>query len=207
MAKARTITGIDAQATTETNAKRIARTRLEEFQEWGRYADEPQDVSELHNLRIAAKRLRYTLEIFADVLPTASGPLLDEVTKVQEELGEVHDTDVMIALVHHCLDPVAFQQDSSTRHNQKPNNKAARLTKENDVAEQAADEEAAVSQILLASLLDACGTLTNGERRGLEELMNTLQRRRDEYYGEFHRHWHQLQERDFSKALSQQLEM
>ena len=207
MAKARTITDIDAQATTETNAKRIARTRLEEFQEWGRYADEPQDVSELHNLRIAAKRLRYTLEIFADVLPNASSILLEEITKVQEELGVLHDTDVMIALVRHCLDPVTPQQDNSTRHKQKPKSKVTRFIVENDVGQQETDEETAVSQSLLASLLNVCGTLTNGERRGLEELISTLQRRRDDYYGEFHRHWHQLQERDFSKALSHQLEM
>ena len=207
MAKARTISGIDAQATTEKNAILIARTRLEEFQEWGRYADEPQDVNELHNLRIAAKRLRYTLEIFADVLPTASHQLLEEVTKVQEELGVLHDTDVVIALVRHCLDPVISQQDSSTRHKQKPNNNVALLTQVNNAGEQETDEEAAVSHSLLASLLNACGTLTNGERRGLEELISTLQRRRDDYYGEFHRHWQQLQERDFSKALSHQLEM
>jgi len=211
MAKARAITGIDAHATTAKNARLIARTRLEELHQWGRYADESQRVQELHNLRIAAKRLRYTLELFADVLPSESGVMLEEITKVQEELGTLHDADVMIALVRQCLNPVEGDKNDkrdkgdknvSTQHSQQLSSNLARPTMKD--GEQ---EEAEVSQSLVASLVTVRGTLTNRERSGLEELVGSLQRRREEYYEIFQRHWHQLQERDFSKALSHRLEM
>jgi len=50
----------------------------------------------LHNLRIAAKRLRYTFEIFADVLPAASQAIADEP-------GALYDDDIMIALLRLCM--------------------------------------------------------------------------------------------------------
>ena len=203
MAKAKKITGLEAQATTLTNARSIARTRLEEFEQWGRYADEPQRISELHNLRIAAKRLRYTLEIFADVLPPSISGSIEEVTKIQEELGTIHDTDVMMALVRRCLEPV----DSSSRRTGIPKHHATRFEIGNEVEKQAINEDVEVNHSLLASLVDARGTLTNGERCGLEELMKTLRDHRDVYYGEFQRHWHWLQKQNFSRVLSQQLEM
>ena len=56
---------------------------------------DPARVEELHNMRIAAKRLRYTLEIFA---PCFTGKdfskLYEQVKSVQEQIGEIHDRDV-----------------------------------------------------------------------------------------------------------------
>ncbi|HEV2662771.1 MAG TPA: CHAD domain-containing protein, partial [Ktedonobacteraceae bacterium] len=69
MAKARTVTGLDLQASTSENARLIAQTRLDELYSWEQYVDNPYHIRELHNMRIAAKRLRYTLEIFAEELP------------------------------------------------------------------------------------------------------------------------------------------
>ncbi len=66
MAKAKALTGLDPHAPTEQNARRIARTRLDEMNSWAANVDNPYEVQGLHNLRIAAKRLRYTLEIFED---------------------------------------------------------------------------------------------------------------------------------------------
>ena len=207
MAKAKKITGLEAQATTATNARIIARTRLEEFEQWGHYANEPQRVSELHNLRIAAKRLRYTLEIFADVLPPSISDIIEEITKIQEELGTIHDTDVMMALVRRCLEPVESHGDSSSRRTGIPKHHVTRFEIGNGVEQQATNEDVEVNHSLLVSLVDARGTLTNGERCGLEELINTLRNRRDAYYGEFQRHWYWLQKQNFSRVLSQQLEM
>ena len=55
-------------------------------------------ASELHDLRIACKRLRYALERF-----TAREPaLLDAATRLaqlQDVLGDLHDRDVLLALV------------------------------------------------------------------------------------------------------------
>src|SRR5690242_413519 len=87
MAKAKPITGLDVQAPTSQSAGTIARVRLEEMYEWSRYVDSPYSVRELHNLRIAAKRLRYTLEIFTDFLPDDCKAVVKELEQIQNELG------------------------------------------------------------------------------------------------------------------------
>src|SRR5947208_12780239 len=102
MAKARVIS-LDASAPTSANVRVIAKVRLEEMYNWHMYVDDPYRIRELHNLRIAAKRLRYTLETFAEVLPEACTPLLKEVTQIQDELGILHDSDVVIALLRLCM--------------------------------------------------------------------------------------------------------
>ena len=103
MAKAKPITGLDPHAPTGKNARIIARVRLEEMYEWDSCVDNPYNIRELHNLRIAAKRLRYTLEIFEEVLPEASKSIVKELEQIQDELGALHDSDVMIALLRLCL--------------------------------------------------------------------------------------------------------
>ena len=48
------------------------------------------------NLRIAAKRLRYTLELFRFAFPGSLVSLIDDVKEIQEHIGNMHDADVMI---------------------------------------------------------------------------------------------------------------
>ena len=66
MAKAKPVTALDIQAPTGKNARALARTRLDELYSWSDFVDDPYRIRELHDLRIAAKRLRYSLEIFED---------------------------------------------------------------------------------------------------------------------------------------------
>lgn len=69
-------------------------TRMNEFLGYEGYIDKPECVAELHAMRIAAKRLRYTLEIFAPIYPGEMKTALQAVRKVQESLGDIHDCDV-----------------------------------------------------------------------------------------------------------------
>jgi CHAD domain-containing protein len=55
------------------------------------------DVEQLHDLRIACKHLRYTLELFAPALGEDAGSAIKAVTRMQEHLGDLHDADVAIA--------------------------------------------------------------------------------------------------------------
>src|SRR5258706_12325898 len=98
MAKVRPIKGMNRHAPRGQNAGNIAKVRLEELYSWKKYVDNPYRVRELHNLRIAAKRLRYTFEVFEEVLPEASQSIVKELARIQEELGSLHDSKVMIEM-------------------------------------------------------------------------------------------------------------
>lgn len=75
------------------------------------------DVPLLHTLRIEAKRLRYALEFFQEVLPASVNECIQRVVALQDHLGELHDADVALArarafLVHGAqtqLPPEAIQ--------------------------------------------------------------------------------------------------
>ncbi|MBP1928113.1 CHAD domain-containing protein [Methanolinea mesophila] len=54
-------------------------------------------VEEQHRMRIAAKQLRYTLEIFAPLYGTGLRESIRGVKRVQELLGGIHDCDVWIS--------------------------------------------------------------------------------------------------------------
>jgi CHAD domain-containing protein len=57
------------------------------------------DEKQFHELRIAVKRLRYTMEFFKRDLPPGLQPLIPRLSKVQDRLGEFHDVEVAIAKV------------------------------------------------------------------------------------------------------------
>jgi len=76
-------------------AQRIARQRVLDLVALDNAVRDPANVRELHDLRIAAKRLRYTLEVLGDVLGPAAGVVEDEARALQDILGEVHDCDVL----------------------------------------------------------------------------------------------------------------
>ncbi len=185
MAKARPILGLDVQASTYKNARLVAKTRLEELYNWASFVDDPYHVRELHNLRIAAKRLRYTLEIFGEVLPGASKDAVKELTQIQDELGTLHDSDVMIALLRLCLG----SQDSRASYEHAPaNSQNSKASVELDPG-------------LVATLVDPATAPCAKERYGLEQLVLRLQQQRDEQYIAFRQHWYRLQTTDFRRDL------
>jgi CHAD domain-containing protein len=61
------------------------------------------DVETLHELRIASKWLRYTLEFFGETLGPDSGRLLQRVVALQDYLGCLHDADVATKLARDLL--------------------------------------------------------------------------------------------------------
>lgn len=83
-----------------------------------------EDVEELHALRIAYKRLRYTLEFFAAVLPPDLTAAHDAAVRFQKRLGEIHDLDM--ARVH--VDE-ANQLSEGLRHTLDGSFRAARQKK------------------------------------------------------------------------------
>jgi CHAD domain-containing protein len=61
------------------------------------------DVTTLHDLRIAAKGLRYTLEFVREALGPDAGPVIEKVVALQDHLGWLHDADVAAGLARTFL--------------------------------------------------------------------------------------------------------
>lgn len=70
--------------------------QLHAYESWLQH---PEAIIEHHAMRIAAKHLRYTLEIFAPVYRLGLKKYIARVTRLQQLLGEIHDTDVWIDMV------------------------------------------------------------------------------------------------------------
>jgi hypothetical protein len=94
--KARRVKGLDPDGALADNAERIVRVRLDELCGFMPAAADPGEVVALHDMRIAAKRLRYILEVCGPCF----GPYAKNATKMvkdlQDLLGEIHDCDVQI---------------------------------------------------------------------------------------------------------------
>jgi CHAD domain-containing protein len=80
---------------------KFARRAMEDAQrEVDRRRSGPLDTPEsLHELRIAYKRLRYTAETFASVLPVDLASVVQVASRWQSRLGKLHDLDVAILCV------------------------------------------------------------------------------------------------------------
>ena len=94
--------------------------RVNEMMEWAAAVHDPACIEELHNMRIAAKRLRYTLEIFAPTLGKDAGKLLKTVEDVQERLGFIHDCDVLIPLLEETLEKEMDRERRMARRGDPP---------------------------------------------------------------------------------------
>jgi CHAD domain-containing protein len=94
--KPREVEGLDPTAPLGPNAERIVRTRLEELRALAPAALEPSAATAQHDMRIAAKRLRYVLEITGPCLGPEAAAARDAAKRLQAVLGEIHDCDVML---------------------------------------------------------------------------------------------------------------
>ena len=73
------------------------RLRLEEFLAYEPHVAHPERLTELHAMRIAAKHLRYTLEVFAPLYSSALRKPIKVLKEIQSLLGRIHDCDVWLA--------------------------------------------------------------------------------------------------------------
>jgi CHAD domain-containing protein len=94
--KARKVKGLDPAGTLGDNAERIVRVRLDELCSFMPKATDPDEVVALHDMRIAAKRLRYVLEVTGPCFGPYAGSAVKLVKDLQDLLGEIHDCDVQL---------------------------------------------------------------------------------------------------------------
>ncbi len=110
MARARTIHGLKPGGGVRTNARKIVAERADEFFGFAPYLTDPTRVTELHDMRIAAKRLRYALELFADALGPAAEGCIARIKEFQDLVGEIHDDDVFVGILRAHLAAIATER-------------------------------------------------------------------------------------------------
>jgi hypothetical protein len=170
--KARKVKGLDPQGSLKDNAARIVETRMDEL-----YSFDPHgDAVTLHNMRIAAKRLRYVLEITGPALGDIAAKGAKEAKEIQTLLGELHDCDVMLELID-AHQAALRGQDAAAALGLSPNG--------------AGDLPASAVRSLPNRL----------HYRGLETLTTYFSARRELLHRSFIRKWERLERADFRKRL------
>ncbi len=102
--KAKPARKLDPQAPLVENAAWIVRTRLDEMRSFVPAALDPECATEQHDLRIAAKRLRYVLEATGFCFGGSADAARRRARDIQDVLGELHDCDVMMPRVADHVD-------------------------------------------------------------------------------------------------------
>jgi hypothetical protein len=175
------------------NARRILRVRIGEVWSFAPHVLHPARVRELHDMRIACKRLRYLLEIFAVAFTTDLEPFIDEIRSLQDLLGEIHDRDVQVPMLHDHLERLSERDAVAARRVLRetapagPSRSARR------------DAEFARFRERLAE------TGSSSERPGLEALLARRTAERDELYQRFLAEWRRLEDEGFRRRLERAL--
>jgi CHAD domain-containing protein len=102
--KARKVKGLDPEGRLADNAEKIVRVRLDELTSFMPKAADAEEIVALHDMRIAAKRLRYVLEITGSCFGPYAANAVKQVKELQDLLGEIHDCDVQLPEVAAFLD-------------------------------------------------------------------------------------------------------
>jgi CHAD domain-containing protein len=174
--KARRVKGLRPEMPLDDALRSIVAVRTEELHSFEHAVHDPGAVEELHDMRIAAKRLRYVLEMAEPVLGKPARDGARDAKKLQDVLGEIHDCDEHLPRIERHLDALR--------------------------AEDAAAVAATAART--ASDLDPAATRAAPNRRlyaGLEALATYTRARRAVLYRAFVRQWTRLQQTDFRATL------
>jgi hypothetical protein len=177
--RARKVKGLDAEGPLAGEALKIAATRIDELWSFADAARDPAEVRALHDMRIAAKRVRYLLELVGPCLGPAAARGAKRAKALQGLLGEIHDCDEMLPLVRAHVKRLRAQDAAAVR---------AAAGEADDVEPRAA------------------GAAPNRTRyRGLESLQAYLGARRSVLHARFLREWAKLEKRGFRERLETEL--
>jgi CHAD domain len=115
MTKARRVKKLDPARPLAENAARIVRVRLDELRSFIPRALDPEEIEAQHDMRIAAKRLRYVLEATEFCFGRAGETARRRARDLQDVLGEMHDCDVLLPRIHDHAAELRSQDSSSIR--------------------------------------------------------------------------------------------
>lgn len=86
--------------------------RLKELEKLSESLYKPFEIESLHDMRIAAKRLRYALELFQQCWGRSIQTFAKRAARMQTALGEVHDCDVWIDSVGKQIEQARKQKQN-----------------------------------------------------------------------------------------------
>jgi CHAD domain-containing protein len=108
--KARKVKGLDPKTSLRVNAALIVKTRLDELRGFAEEALAPGASGAQHDMRIAAKRLRYVLEIVGTCAGEEAQAARSACKELQSVLGDLHDCDLMLGRVEGIESATALLQ-------------------------------------------------------------------------------------------------
>ncbi len=174
--RARKVKGLDPAAPLAENAERIVDVRLAELEAFVPRVHDAREVDALHDMRIAAKRLRYVLEVTAE---PCFGPYArtaaKRVKELQDLLGEIHDCDVTVPRVLELIEELRGEAVA-------------------EVLDRAGDADD-LDPALAATTPDADAW------RGLEAMVIHLRARRELLFERFLVFWRDLEREGFAARL------
>ncbi len=191
MAKPRPVAGIRPKSRLRPNARRILGVRIEEVFAYDGIIADPARVTELHDMRIACKRLRYLLEIFEVAFSSDLDPFLEQVKRLQDILGDIHDCDVQVPMLVEHLGWLEARETEAIRIAV-----AAPARRPGARASEAAFERFQ-SEIEAARRVD--------ERPGIHALIAMRRARRDDLYTAFLDEWRAMKRQRFRAQLESAL--
>jgi CHAD domain-containing protein len=178
--KARPVKGLDPDMALADAAERIVRVRLGELYSFVPRALDPGEVEALHDLRIAAKRLRYVLEVTGPFLGEFAPKAAKRARDIQDLVGEIHDCDVQLPEVLKLIGELRARDATDLRR----------------AAGDADDLDPSLS----------AQTPHRAAYRGLEVLAAHLQARRALLFERFLALWEKLESQGFRRKLEEAIE-
>jgi hypothetical protein len=112
--KPRPVKKLDPSRSLGENAARIVKVRLDEMRAFAPEALDGKEKAQ-HDMRIAAKRLRYVLEVTGFCFGKPADTARRRARDLQDILGEIHDCDVMLPRVRRHLEAIQKRDAESVR--------------------------------------------------------------------------------------------